>query len=181
MSNRKLLVGIYNDDHVLLDAVKTLRGKHFKIDNVYTPFPVHGLDRVLGYRESRLPTVAFIFGALGTVLALLMQLYMYSIDWQINVAGKPIVPLPSFIPITFELTVLLASLGMVGAYLVRNKLYPGKEGKVIDPRQTDDRFVVVIEASDDDSENAEIRQTYEATGAVDVREQEDPQAEPVTA
>jgi hypothetical protein len=173
MSNQKLLVGVYNDDHVLLEAVKELRNKDFKIDNVYTPFPVHGLEKALGYRESRLPTVAFIFGALGFVTALGIQLYMYSIDWQINVAGKPIVPLPSFIPITFELTVLFASLGMVGGYLARNKLFPGKTPEdLIDPRQTDDRFVVAIPKGEDEDENAEIRQTYEATGAVDVREHE---------
>lgn len=170
-ASEKFLVGVYDDDMKLMDACKALRNKKIPIQNVYTPFPVHGLEHVLGLRESRLPTVAFIGGAMGTTLALTMQIGMYFYDWQINVASKPLIPLPSFIPITFELTVLLASLSMVGAYLVVNKLWPGRRAKILDPRQTDDLFFIAIDPSEDEEANAEVRDTYTATGAIEIREQ----------
>jgi hypothetical protein len=155
-----------------MDAVKKLRGNKVNFHEVYTPFPVHGLEHALGYKESRLPTVAFIFGITGTFLALLMQVYMYYLDWQINVGGKPMIPLPSFIPITFELTVLLASLGMVTVYMVRNYIGPGAPTKLLDPRQTDDLFVVAINKSDNEEDNDKVRDLYKETGAIEVREQQ---------
>lgn len=165
------IVGLYDDDHQLIEAVHTIRGRGIKIKDVFTPFPVHHLDTALGYKASSLPDAAFVFGALGTTLALTMQIGMYTFDWPMNVGGKPGFPLPSFIPITFELTVLLASFGMLGCYLYANGLYPGKTPVVVDPRQTDDRFVVVIEKPEDAEQQNLIKQTLESTGVIELREQ----------
>lgn len=170
MSANKLLVGVYDDDHVLMDAVTDIRGNNVEIDEVFTPFPVHGLEHKLGYKESRLPTVAFIGGAVGFLAAVTMQVFMYTIDWQINVGGKPTLPFPSFIPISFELTVLFASLGMVAAYLIVNDLKPHAKPDIIDPRQTDDLFLITIEATDDEERNQKVREMLKKTGAIDVRE-----------
>ncbi|MCS7084859.1 MAG: DUF3341 domain-containing protein, partial [Bacteroidia bacterium] len=142
------LVGIYDDDEKILHAVETIRGRGIKITDVFTPFPIHGLEHALGYKDSRLPDAAFIFGALGTITALTLQIGTYTIDWQVNVGGKSSLPLPSFIPVTFELTVLFASLGMVATYLIANKIAPGVQPEVVDPRQTDDRFVIIVKAGD---------------------------------
>lgn len=170
-SQKRYLVGLYDDDDTLLKAVHAIKAKGLKIANVFTPFPVHGLEHELDYRDSRLPDVAFVFGACGTTLALLMQIWMYGIDWQVNVGGKPTIPLPSFIPVTFELTILLGSLGMVFTYLFVNKLAPWVTPVVVDPRQTDDRFVVLIPVSEHEADNQKARQAYHDTGAVEVREQ----------
>jgi Protein of unknown function (DUF3341) len=167
------LVGVYDDDETLVDGIKELRTKHVPIDNVYTPFPIHGIDPILGLRESRLPTVAFLAGCVGFLTAVSFQSFMYFIDWQINVGGKPRLPFPSFIPISFEFTVLIASLTMVGTYLVVNKLKPGRKGRVIDPRQTDDLFLITIPKSSEASQNDEARAILKATGAIDVREHTD--------
>jgi hypothetical protein len=168
----KFVVGIYEDDEQLLHAVETIQHKGVKIADVFTPFPVHGLDKILGYKESRLPDAAFIFALTGTTLALLMQIWMYAVDWPVNVGGKPRLPLPSFIPITFELTVLLCALGMVGTFYYSCRLLPGIKTYVVDPRQTDDRFIVTVRLEEDANSNSKVQQLFRETGAVEVREQE---------
>lgn len=168
---QKFVVGIYEDDQVLLKAVDRLKDMGYKIADAFTPFPVHHLDVKLGYKESRLPDAAFVFGITGTSLALLMQIWMYTVDWPVNVGGKPHLPLPSFIPITFELTVLLASFGMVFTYLYANRLAPGIQTKIIDPRQTDDLFILTVEAKEDSGENKKLHDAFRETGAVETREE----------
>lgn len=169
----KEIYGIYDDDHVLLDAVKTIRKKGIHIKEAFTPFPVHGLDTALGIKYSRLPYVAFGFGALGALTALFMQTYMLAIDWPVDIGGKPHFALPSFIPITFELTVLFASFSIVGAFLASNGLYPGKKAKLIDPRQTNDRFVLVIETPNHPEDIENIKNLLKNTGAITIKEQEE--------
>ena len=170
--NTKEIYGIYDDDSVLLEAVKTLKKNGVNVKEAYTPFPVHGLDHALGIKYSRLPYVAFGFGALGTLTALLMQGYMLAWDWPVDIGGKPHFALPSFIPITFELTVLFASFSIVGAFLASNGLYPGKKAKLIDPRQTNDRFVLVMEVKNDLNEIENLKNLIKNTGAISIKEQE---------
>lgn len=171
MSDQNFIVGVYDDDDVLMDAVKHFRKNEIKIKDVFTPFPIHGLEYALGYNESRLPTVSFVCGITGFSLALIMQTFMYFIDWQVNIGGKPLWPLPAFIPITFELTVLLASFGMVFAYLIVNRLYPTQTPTLFDPRQTDDLFIMAVEKSDNEEENEAVRNAFKTTQAAEVREQ----------
>ena len=108
------VLGVFDDEDVLMAAVKTVRGEGVKIEEVYTPFPVHGLEDALGYKRSWLSIAAFLFGITGTTLALTMQIGMMGVDWPMIIGGKDHIPFPSFVPVTFELTVLLASFGMVG-------------------------------------------------------------------
>ena len=83
----KYIVGVYGDDDVLLKAIKSIRETGVKIHEVFSPFPVHGIDDALGYKRSRLPKAAFMFGALGLFLALLMQYWMMGYDWQMIIGG----------------------------------------------------------------------------------------------
>lgn len=168
---RKFIIGVYDDDDKLLHAVDHIQHQGIKIENCFTPFPVHGLDFALGLKESRLPTVGFIGGAAGTVTALGMMTYMYTIDWQVDIGGKSHFPFPSFIPITFELTVLFCSLAMVFTYLYINRLSPAQKPELCDPRQTDDRFVIRIDAGDD-AHNQKVANALKESGALEVREQE---------
>src|ERR1051325_9282662 len=128
-SKENFLVGIFDDEHVLLSAVENIRDKGVKIKEVYSPFPVHGLDEVLGYKRSRLPIAAFMFGMTGTSLALLMQIWMLGYDWPMIIGGKNFVSLPPFIPVTFELTVLLSALGMVATFLMVSDMKPYADRK----------------------------------------------------
>ena len=169
--SKKYLVGVYSDDEVLLSAVRNIKNRGIQIFEVYTPFPIHGIDDLLGIKRSRLPIAAFCFGALGTFTAVSMQSYMLGFDWPMDIGGKPNYAFPSFIPITFELTVLIASLGMVAVYLMVNKLFPGQSVSLAHERQTDDRFVVVVEAAGNENDNL-IKQAFTDTGAIEVNEKE---------
>jgi hypothetical protein len=136
--SEQYLVGIFNDEDVLLKAVSDARERGVKIHEVFTPFPVHGLDEALGYKRTRLPIAAFLFGLTGTSLALLMQIWMLGYDWPMIIGGKNYVSLPPFIPVTFELTVLLAAFGMVGTFFIISDMKPYKWPRQFELRSTDD-------------------------------------------
>jgi len=147
-SKKNFLIGIYEDEDILLDAIKTIRKNKIKIYEVFTPFPVHGIDDVLGYRRSKLPIAAFCFGVFGCTFGLSMQSFMLGIDWPMNIGGKDHIPLPAFIPVTFECTILFASFGMVGTFFVISGLKPWANPVIFDKRSTDDKLVVVIDLSE---------------------------------
>lgn len=149
MSTTKKIYGIFEDDDVVLKAIPKLREKHFNVTDVISPFPIHGLDPVLGLKRTRISMCAFLYGATGTSLALLMMWYMNIWDWPMDIGGKPSFALyknlPAFIPVTFEVTVLCAAHGMALTFFLRSKILPGVEPHVIDDRMADDRFVMTIE------------------------------------
>lgn len=142
---KKFIVGVFDDEDILIPAVKKIRKLGVKIHDVYTPYPVHDLDVYLGYKRTRLGRAAFAFGATGTCLAILMQTYMLGFAWPMIIGGKDHVAYPDFVPISFELTVLISALGMVATFLISNNLGPGKKALMFDPRSTDDKFVMAIE------------------------------------
>jgi hypothetical protein len=143
--DKNYLVGVYSDEDVVVNAVKSVRSKGVKIHEVYTPFPIHGLDHALGYKESRIHISAFLFGLTGTILALTMMFYMLGIDWPMIIGGKDHASMPPLIPVTFEITVLLAALGMVGTFLVISDLKPYKKPRLFDIRITDDKHVMAVD------------------------------------
>jgi hypothetical protein len=143
--NKNFLVGVFNDEDILLNAVPKIRASGVKIHEVFSPFPVHGLDDALGYKRSRLPIAAFLFGMTGTSLALLMQIWMLGYDWPMIIGGKNYASLPPFIPVTFELTVLLAALGMVGTFMIVSDMKPYGQPRIFDVRSTDDKHVMAID------------------------------------
>lgn len=170
-ADKHFIVGVFNDEDVLLDAVAKVRGKGVRIHEVFTPFPVHGLDEALGYRRSRLPIAAFMFGLTGTGLALLMQIWMLGYDWPMIIGGKNFASLPPFIPVTFELTVLLASLGMVGTFMIVNDMKPYKWPRQFDVRSTDDKHVMAIDlALNKDKSKQELTSILKDAGAEEVNE-----------
>jgi hypothetical protein len=173
----KEIVAVYDDEEVLLDAIETVKKQNVKIDNVYTPFPVHGLEEAIGLQRSRIPTVGFIGGSVGLMTALSLQIFTMTIDWPNNIGGKPILPLPSFIPVSFELTVLFSAFSMVISYFIINNLKPSpKPPFVYDERQTSDRFVLVMHPTAGVGAEA-IRAAVAGTRALDVREVEPPVVE----
>src|SRR6201990_3716423 len=89
MSVKKFVVGCFDDEKVLFPAVKNVRRAGYKIHDVYTPFPVHGLDHALGLRETSLHTAGFIYGITGTTTALSGISYILAKDWPLNIGGKP--------------------------------------------------------------------------------------------
>ena len=167
--DKNFVLGVFEDEDVLLDAITMIRQKGVRIHEVFSPFPVHGIDDVLGYKRSRLPIAAFMFGILGTSLALLMQFYMMGIDWPMIIGGKDHAPLPTFIPVTFELTVLLAAFGMVGVFLISSKLKPWGQPRIFDLRITDDKHVLAIDLANNSKLGLEqITNVLKESGASEV-------------
>lgn len=167
--DKHFILGVFDDEDVLLHAVKDVRSSGVKIHEVYSPFPVHGLDEELGYRRSRLPIAAFLFGVLGTSLALIMQFYMMRIDWPMIIGGKDYAAFPDFIPVTFELTVLLASFGMVGVFMISSNLKPWAQPRIFDLRSTDDKHIMAIDIANNSAmDQEEIKGVLKASGATEV-------------
>ena len=99
----------------------------------------------MGLRETSLHTAGFIYGLMGTMIAIGGMGWIFAVDWPLNFGGKPHFPLPAYIPITFELTVLLSGVGMVLTYCYLNQMMPGVKKHHFSPRATDDAFIMVIE------------------------------------
>jgi hypothetical protein len=139
------IIASFEREHDLLMATRQARLQGWQIVDAYTPYAVHGLDRAMGLRPSRLPWACFGFGVLGVASAFLFQFWTMAINWPINVGGKPWNSLPAYVPVAFEMMVLLAGLGVVASFLLRCRLFPGKKGTPSVPGATDDRFVLVVE------------------------------------
>jgi len=170
-ANKNFLVGVFDDEEVVISAVRALRSKGVRIHEVFTPFPVHGLEEALGYKRTRLPIAAFFFGLLGTCLALLMQFWMLGYDWPMIIGGKPHASLPPFIPVTFELTVLLSALGMVACFLIVSDMKPYGKPRQFDVRSTDDKLVMAIDLDVNKAQDRNaIAQLLKNAGASEVNE-----------
>jgi hypothetical protein len=167
--NKEVLYGLYDDEEILLSAVDRANAEHLDIMDVQTPFPVHGLDPKLGLAESRLHIAGFVYGALGTLTAFLFMTWVFTRDWPIIFGGKPYFSAPAFIPITFELTVLFASVGMVISFYTVCGLWPGVQNPSLDDRITDDKFCLAFDATGlEDTVKDQLKAFFSATGASEV-------------
>lgn len=169
----RILVGSFDQEEDLLEAVARVRKEGWRIVDVYVPYAVHGLDRALGLRPSRLSWVAFFCGTLGVVAAVWFQFWTTAVDWPINVGGRPWNSLPAFVPTTFEMMVLFAGLGIVAAFLLACRLYPGKKPDLSFSGVTDNHFVLVLQERDASFDADVVRRMLGACHAVDAEEREE--------
>ena len=170
MSVKKFVVGCFDDENVLFPAVSKVRKSGYKIHDVYTPYPVHGLDKAMGLRETSLHTAGFIYGLTGTTTAVTFMSWVFTKDWPVNIGGKPHFALPAWIPIIFELTVLMAAVGMVLTFCYICQLAPFIKKHHFHLRATDDLFVMVIECTDKTNED-ELKNFLAAAGAKEINVQ----------
>jgi hypothetical protein len=148
------ITAYYMDEEDLLKGIKQIKAKGLQIIDVLTPFPVHGLDKALEIPRSRLTRVAFIGGVVGATIGFGFQAWVFTSAYPLNFGGKPFFSAPSFIPVTFEMTVLFASFSMVIAFLAKYKLTPGAKPIIHDERCTDDRFLVVVKVDDNNPDES---------------------------
>jgi Protein of unknown function (DUF3341) len=171
MAVKNFVVGCFDDEATLFAAVKNVRKKGYKIHDVYTPFPIHGLDKVMGLRDTSLHTAGFIYAITGTATALSFISWVFTRDWPLNIGGKPHFALPAWIPIIFELTVLFAAVGMVLTFCYLCQMAPFVKKHHFHLRATDDLFVMVIECTAK-TNHAEVSGYLSSAGAVEVNVQE---------
>jgi hypothetical protein len=167
---RGFLVATFDGQEALLEAVTNVRGRGFKIYDVYTPFPVHGLDQALGIRRSRLGYVTLVAAILGLSAALAFQFYAAVFDWSLNVGGKPDNSTLAFVPIAFELTILAGGLATAAAFVLRTGLFPGAPARLAGPRVTNDRFAIALRWRATVFDTGEARRLLLDSGAIEVRQ-----------
>ena len=167
MAIKKFAVGCFVDEGPLFDAVKRVRKSGYKLHDVYTPFPLHGLDREMGLRDTSIHTAGFLYALFGTVTALSFMTWVFTIDWRLNIGGKPQFALPAWIPIIFEFTVLCSCVGMVITFCYLCQLAPFVRKHHFHLRSTDDLFVMVLECTSKTNE-AEVMAFLNTLGAKEV-------------
>jgi hypothetical protein len=170
MDTNKVIYAIYNDDEILMDAVKQTRAAHHHIEEIYTPFPVHGLDKAMGLSPTRIAICSFLFGVLGLSTSIWLMNNIMISDWPQDIGGKPsfsyLQNMPAFVPIMFEMTVFFAAHLMVITFYMRSKLWPFKQPENPDLRTTGDHFLmeVSVGANEDD-----MVSFFKSTGAIEVK------------
>lgn len=172
-----VIYAMYDDDEVLKDGAKKLVSKGVKVSEVFSPFPIHGIDPIIGVKNTRLGIMAFIYGLTGLTLATIGMRYFMIVDWPMNIGGKPnfsyLENILSFIPISFEFTVLCAAHGMAITYLLLNKTLPGMPASNPDPRTTDDKFVMELRTSENSNFSAEdLEKMLKETGMIEIDQRE---------
>jgi len=168
--NNKTIIGIYEDEDVLLKAMDKLQENDIKINDVYSPIPLHGVFEKLNL-TSRLPYATFIYGTIGA-LAVFAFLYWTSVvSYPLKFGGKPLNTL-SFIIIIFVLTIFVGTLFTFLTYFVREKMYPGKKVNLPVPRTTNDQFAILIEIERNMSKDDlnKVNTLLKETGAVEIKE-----------
>jgi len=170
MSSHKVIHAFYNDDEVVLDAVKKVKAANHHIEEVFCPFPVHGLDKAMGLAPTRIAIASFLYGITGLGVAIWLTYYTMIADWPQDIGGKPSFSwaenMPAFVPILFEMTVFFAAHLMVITFYMRSRLWPFKEAENPDPRTTDDHFLMEIPVNNNEEELTEL---LKETGAVEIK------------
>ena len=152
-----------------MSAVKQVKAARYHIEEIYTPFPVHGLDKAMGLAPTRIAIASFIYGCIGLTVAILMMNFIMIDDWPQDIGGKPsfsyIENMPAFVPIMFELTVFFAAHLMVITFYLRSRMWPFKNAENPDPRTTDDHFLMEIAV---DGNEKELTALLKESGAVEI-------------
>ncbi len=166
----KVIQAYYNDDDILMHAVKKVKAAKHHIEEVYCPFPVHGLDKAMGLAPTRIAITSFMYGCVGLTVAIVMMNFIMIEDWPQDIGGKPsfsyLENMPAFVPIMFELTVFFAAHLMVITFYLRSRMWPFKNAENPDKRTTDDMFLMEIGIHGNEEE---LKSLLIDTGAIEVK------------
>lgn len=178
MTTETHLYGImaeFDNPDRLIEATKRAYAEGYRKMDAYTPFPVHGLADALGHRGVRLPLIVLAGGVIGALAGFGMQVFASAIDYPLNIGGRPLISWPAFIPVTFEMTILLAAAAAVFGMLGLNGL-PEPYHPVFNVPSFElasrSHFFLCIEATDPKFEPAETRRFLEALAPSSVAEVE---------
>lgn len=157
----------------LIDAAMLVNKSGYTKYDTFSPFPVHGMDKAMSLKKSKLGWIVLMHGFIGFTGAITMMYFMAVADYPLNISGKPFLNGPAWVPITFELTVLLSAFGAVfgmfflnGLPKLNNPLFSVERFK----KATDDGFFVCIEAGDNQFETEKVRKLFEEAGATHIEE-----------
>lgn len=166
--NPYALVAEFETPGEVLDAARALRKAGYRRFDVHSPFPIHGIEKAMGLGPSLVPWIVLGGGLTGCISGLALQIWINVFDYPLNISGKPFNSLPAFIPVTFELTILLSAFGAVGSIFVLNflpMLYHPLFKIDRFNAATNDKFFVSIEARDKQFSEDGTRGLLEKLGA----------------
>lgn len=170
------LVAEFADVDSVIRAARRVRDAGFTRWDVHSPFPIHGIDAAMGIRPTILPWLVLGGGLTGVTAGLLLQWYANAVSYPFLISGKPFFSLPAFVPVIFEMGVLLAALTAVFGMLGLNKLptlYNPLFRSERFRRVTNDRFFIVIDASDPLFDETKTSELLSSSGATTVEKVED--------
>lgn len=163
----------FKNPKALIDVAKTMSSSGYSKFDTFSPFPIHGMDKAMKLKKSKLGWIVFGHALIGFSGAVAMMYYMSVMDYPMNISGKPFFNAPAWVPITFELTVLLSSFGAVfgmfflnGLPKLHNPLFNVQRFK----KATDDGFFACIEAEDDMFEIDKVKKLFKEAGATHIEE-----------
>jgi hypothetical protein len=172
------VMGEFSTPEALLAATKKAREAGYKHVEAYTPFPIEGLAEAVGFRWTAVPLLTLIGGIGGGLTGFGLQYWVAAITYPLNIGGRPLNSWPAFIPVTFELTVLGASIFAVVGMLALNKL-PQPYHPVFNVERfaqaSTDKFFLCIEARDpkfDLAESSRFLQSLHAEHVNEVKDEE---------
>lgn len=171
ITNKKYLVGVFNDEHTLIDAFEKALEKGVVIEEVYTPYPIHEILHGMK-NKTNITTAAFFYGLFAVVMLIGGMYYAAVIDWPLHFGGKPFNTFPSFIVVTIVATILTITLLTLFTFSARAKIFPGKSAEIIDIRATDDKFIILLDQDKMGIEKPEVTKLFQTNGATEVYEKE---------
>jgi hypothetical protein len=158
----------FDRPEALLRATRAAVKEGYSKLDAYTPFPIEGLAEAIGFHHTRIPFIVLISGICGGVIGFFLQYWISVIDYPVNVGGRPLNSWPSFVPVTFELTILFAAISAVFGMIALNELPKPYHPLFNVPRfelASRTHFFLCIEARDPKFDREQTKQWLEATGA----------------
>lgn len=170
MKTKPLILGVFSDEDILMSALGHIRKKGLSVADVFSPYPIHGVEKAAGIKKTRMLTGALVFGILGLTLTLAFLYWSAAVSYPLRYGGKPLISTPSWIVIGFVLTINVACFLSVVVFFVRSNLFPGREAVIIDKRVTDDKFIIAIdlEAAEESTDKDGIAKLLIEHGAEEV-------------
>ncbi len=169
--NNNHIIGVFDDEDALMEAVHEVKQKGFVIGEIYTPYPIHEVIEAMG-KKTRFTFAAFLYGLFGALGILAFMYYTAVIDWPVNYGGKPTNAFPSFIVVAVVITILTVTILSLFTFSARAKIYPGKAYILPDARSTDDKFVMIFDKSLSVNNSGDLEGVLKGKGAVEVYEKE---------
>ena len=142
--SKEYILGVFNDEHDLIEAFEKVKGKGIVPVEVYTPYPIHEILEGMG-KKTRITHAAFFYGLFAAIGILAFLSYAAAISWPLNYGGKPFNAFPSFIVVTIVATILSITILTLFTFSARARIYPGKVPEIVHERATDDKFVMVLD------------------------------------
>lgn len=175
-STEKTMYGIlaeFSNPKELTDAAKTITDSGYRNYDTFSPYPIHGIDKAMNLKKSKLGWIVLGHGILGLAGGFLLIMFTMAIDYPMNISGKPLMNVPAWVPVMFELTVLLSAFGAVfgmfylnGLPRFNHPLFNSENFK----KATDDGFFVCIESEDPQFEEEKVTKLLKEAGATNIEQ-----------